>query len=171
MKRFLVGEKFKYFLTHRFETIASAARAYKVKGPTLYTYISNESMLGGKLLQKTQSFGCDINWLLDPEQGVSQYKVAEQKPSYNVPAPEFTGTDLIDLLQTYSKAETLLDNFDTVEEVVSSIKNTIAFLEQLSNTLNLLTDNKSQEVNQLQKTIAQLKKEIRTIPALAKSIG
>lgn len=74
-----LGQKLEEFGKGKFGTITAFAEALDMSMGSLYSYLNNRSLPGTPILRKLKGMGCDLNWLLEEEEG----KVKEPGNTYN----------------------------------------------------------------------------------------
>ncbi|MFA5806401.1 MAG: helix-turn-helix domain-containing protein [Melioribacteraceae bacterium] len=107
-----ISLRIKEYIDKNFDGNDSAlAKSLGMSPQTLYQYTNGRSIPGGKILTKLAGLGCNINWLLLGEEGVS--KVREQSVEYST---EFSGLNArIEKLEKEMQ-ELKAHNYDLLKE-------------------------------------------------------
>lgn len=112
MRNMEISLRIKEYIDKNFDGNDSAlAKSLGMSPQTLYQYTNGRSIPGGKILTKLAGLGCNINWLLLGEEGVS--KVREQSVEYST---EFSGLNArIEKLEKEMQ-ELKAHNYDLLKE-------------------------------------------------------
>lgn len=137
-----ISTRIKEYIDKEFDGNDSAlAKKLGMLPQSLYQYTKGNSVPGGKILTKLAELGCNINWLLLGEDGVS--KVREQSTEYN------------------DKYSGLLARLESLEKTVLEIKAENYDLKKDNDTLMTELSRTRGEVLQLNSVNNQLEKNTK----------